>query len=163
MASHPVSVGRQPGLGQLAHEWLSRTWPQLALYASLTLLVLWTVLPILWAISASLKEPLEVYESTSLLPRSFSLDSYWGVLTMDGFGRWLLNSTLVTVVATVVPLVLSILAAYAFATYAFRFRHILLFLFLAPRIIPRVSLIVPLNDWLSQLGLLNTYWVLFVT
>ncbi|MGI9418110.1 MAG: carbohydrate ABC transporter permease [Geminicoccaceae bacterium] len=151
------------GLGQRLGLWLARSWPLFALYAALTFLVLWTVLPILWAVSASLKQPLEVYESTSLLPKSFSLSSYWGVLTMDGFGRWLLNSTLVTVVATIVPLFLSILAAYAFATYAFRFRHILLFLFLAPRIIPRVSLIVPLNDWLSQLGLLNTYWVLFIT
>ena len=82
---------------------------------------------------------------------------------MRGFDSWLFNSFLVTVFATIVPLVLSIIAAYAFARYAFRFRHILLLLYLIPRIIPRVSLIVPLNSLMSDLGLINTYWVLFIT
>lgn len=61
------------------------------------------------------------------------------------------------------PLAISILAAYGFARYAFRFRHLLLLLYLVPRIIPRVSLIVPLNSLMSDFGLINTYWVLFIT
>lgn len=129
----------------------------------LAVLVIWTTLPILWAVLSSFKEPLEIYESRTLLPRAPRLDAYIQVLTMPDFGRWLFNSVLVTVVATLVPLAISILAAYAFARYAFRFRHILLLLYLIPRIIPRVSLIVPLNDLMTDLGLINTYWVLFIT
>ncbi|MGF1625687.1 MAG: carbohydrate ABC transporter permease [Alphaproteobacteria bacterium] len=129
----------------------------------LTVLVIWTVTPILWALLASFKEPLEIYESRTLLPRSPTLNAYITVLSMNGFGQWLINSIIVTVVATVVPLVLCILAAYGFARYLFRFRHLLLLLYLVPRIIPRVSLIVPLNDLMSDLGLINTYTVLFVT
>jgi len=127
------------------------------------LLVVWTSTPILWAFMASLKEPLEIYESTSLLPRSPSLDAYREVITMRGFPRWFLNSVLVTAVATVVPLGLSLVAAYAFARYAFRFRHVLLLLFLIPRILPRVALIVPLYDLLHGLGILNSYTGLFLT
>lgn len=126
-------------------------------------LVLWTATPILWAFTASLKRPLEIYESTSLLPRAPSLDAYRQVVEMRGFPRWFLNSVLVTAVATVVPLVLSVAAAYAFARYAFHLRHLLLLLFLIPRILPRVALIVPLYDLLHGLGLLNTYWGLFLT
>lgn len=129
----------------------------------LAFLVLWTTTPILWAVLSSFKDPLEIYESRSLLPNALRLDAYAQVLSMQGFGRWLANSVLVTVVATIVPLVISILAAYAFARYAFRFRHVLLLLYLVPRIIPRVSLIVPLNDLMTDLGLINTYWVLFIT
>ena len=70
---------------------------------------------------------------------------------------------LITVVATIVPLTVSTLAAYGFARNAFPFRHLPLLLFLVPRIVPRVSLIVPLNKLMSDLGLINTYWVLFLT
>lgn len=129
----------------------------------LAILVIWTAVPILWAVLASFKDPLEIYESNTLLPANPSLDAYRTVLSMRGFDDWLFNSVLVTVVATIVPLMISILAAYGFARYAFRFRHLLLLLYLVPRIIPRVSLIVPLNDLMSDLGLVNTYWVLFIT
>ena len=129
----------------------------------LAILVIWTTLPILWAVLSSLKESLEIYESNTLLPANPNLDGYRTVLAMRGFDAWLFNSFLVTVVATIVPLALSILAAYGFARYAFRFRHVLLLLYLIPRIIPRVSLIVPLNSLMSDLGLINTYWVLFIT
>lgn len=129
----------------------------------LTILVIWTTVPILWAVLASFKEPLEIYQSNTLLPANPTFDAYQEVLSMPGFGGWLWNSVLVTVVATIVPLAISILAAYGFARYAFRFRHLLLLLYLVPRIIPRVSLIVPLNSLMTDLGLVNTYWVLFIT
>jgi ABC-type glycerol-3-phosphate transport system permease component len=129
----------------------------------LAFLVVWTATPILWAVLSSFKAPLEIYESRSILPNEWRLDAYRTVLGMPGFGQWLTNSIIVTVVATIIPLCLSIVAAYGFARYAFRFRHLLLLMYLVPRIIPRVSLIVPLNDLMTDLGLINTYSVLFLT
>lgn len=142
---------------------VARYGKSVVLGVALTFMVIWTLTPIIWAVLSSFKEPLEIYESRSLLPDALRLDAYRTVLNMPGFGRWLSNSILLTVVATVIPLILSILAAYAFARYAFKFRHILLLMYLIPRIIPRVSLIVPLNDLMSDLGLINTYSVLFIT
>ena len=136
---------------------------KLLLWLCLAFLVVWTATPLLWSVLSSFKGPIEIYESRSLLPEEFRLDAYRTVLTMPGFPTWLMNSIIVTVVATVVPLFLSILAAYGFARFAFRFRHLLLLLYLVPRIIPRVSLIVPLNDLMTELGLINTYGALFVT
>jgi ABC-type glycerol-3-phosphate transport system permease component len=135
----------------------------MVLGAVLTFLLVWTLTPILWAVMSSFKEPLEIYESRSLFPSTLRWDAYATVLNMPGFTRWLANSILLTTVATVIPLGLSILAAYGFARHAFRFRHLLLLMYLVPRIIPRVSLIVPLNDLMSDLGLINTYSVLFIT
>ncbi|TYB86751.1 carbohydrate ABC transporter permease [Oceaniovalibus sp. ACAM 378] len=144
-------------------DWSGRFGRAALIGIPLAVLVVWTLTPIVWAVLASLKEPLEIYESNALLPANPTLAAYRKVLAMDGFGRWLFNSALVTVVATFVPLTISVLAAYGFARYAFRFRHVLLLLYLVPRIIPRVSLIVPLNSLMSDLGLINTYWVLFIT
>ncbi|TGD63660.1 carbohydrate ABC transporter permease [Tabrizicola sp. WMC-M-20] len=140
-----------------------RLGPKVLIWFTLTFLVIWTATPIIWAILSSFKDPLEIYESKSLLPEVWRLDAYRKVLSMPGFSTWLMNSIIVTVVATIVPLILAILAAYGFARYAFKFRHVLLLLYLIPRIIPRVSLIVPLNDLMSDLGLINTYSVLFIT
>jgi len=142
---------------------MNRLGPKLMIWIPLTFLVIWTATPILWAVLSSFKGPLEIYESKNLLPERWRLDAYKTVLGMPGFSTWLMNSIIVTVVATIVPLVLAILAAYGFARYAFRFRHLLLLAYLIPRIIPRVSLIVPLNDLMSDLGLINTYTVLFIT
>jgi len=158
--SETMALGRPPSL---VEELLNRFGRVLLIGLPLAFLVIWTMVPIVWAVFASLKEPLEIYESRSFFPRDPSLDAYWTVLGLDGFGRWMLNSIIVTVVATIVPLILSIMAAYAFARYLFPFRHVLLLLYLIPRIIPRVSLIVPLNDLMTDLGLINTYWVLFIT
>lgn len=144
-------------------QFFSRLGPKLLIWIPLTFLVIWTATPILWAVLSSFKDPLEIYESKNLLPERWRLDAYRTVLGMPNFGTWLMNSIIVTVVATVVPLVLSILAAYGFARYAFKFRHLLLLMYLVPRIIPRVSLIVPLNDLMTDLGLINTYSVLFIT
>jgi ABC-type glycerol-3-phosphate transport system permease component len=155
-----LAIGQPPSL---LDEALRRFGRILLIGLPLAFLVIWTMVPIVWAFLASLKEPLEIYESRTFLPRNPSLVAYWTVLGLDGFGRWMFNSILVTVVATIVPLFLSILAAYAFARYLFPFRHLLLLLYLIPRIIPRVSLIVPLNDLMTDLGLINTYWVLFLT
>jgi len=158
-----VSTAAAKGRRQLRTSWVSRVAHESLIWLPAFLLVVWTATPVLWAFMASLKDPLEIYESASLLPRSPSLDAYRAVITMRGFPRWFLNSVLVTAVATVVPLVLSLVAAYAFARYAFRLRHVLLLLFLIPRILPRVALIVPLYDLLHGLGILNSYAGLFLT
>ena len=155
-----ASIGREPGLFDVL---MARFGRAVLIGLPLAFLIIWTMVPLIWALLASFKEPLEIYESRSFWPRNPSLAAYWTVLGMDGFGKWMFNSILVTVVATIVPLILSIIAAYAFARYLFPFRHLLLLLYLVPRIIPRVSLIVPLNDLMTDLGLINTYWVLYIT
>jgi len=69
---------------------------------------------------------------------------------------------MLTVVSTTLVVVVSSLAAYSFARYAFPYRHILLLFVLIPRIIPRAALVVPLYRLWNQLGLLNTYTVLII-
>jgi ABC-type glycerol-3-phosphate transport system permease component len=129
----------------------------------LVLVLAWTMVPLLWSLSASLKTPLELYQSPSLLPAQPTLDNYARVFAWRGFWRFLFNSTVLALVSTALALVVSSLAAYGFARYAFRFRNVLLVLILVPRILPRASLIVPLYQLVERFGLLDTYTVLIVT
>ena len=49
------------------------------------------------------------------IPDEPTLSTYGDVLRLSGFGRWLLNSTVVAVVATLAALWVQSMAAYAFA------------------------------------------------
>ena len=100
--SETLNHQEQPVLGHkrssLQH-YLRRSRRFLLIALPLAFLVIWTSVPILWAFMASLKEPLEIYESNTFFPRSPSLEAYQTVLAIDGFGKWIFNSVLVTVVA----------------------------------------------------------------
>ncbi|MEX2540698.1 MAG: carbohydrate ABC transporter permease [Trueperaceae bacterium] len=128
----------------------------------LAVLVAWSLVPILWSVAASFKTPLEVYDAR-WLPESPTLDNYARVLQSDGFWRYFLNSVFLALASTGLAVFVSSLAAYAFARYAFRWRHILLIVILVPRILPRASLIVPLYQMVESVGMLDTYAALIVT
>ncbi|SDX89654.1 carbohydrate ABC transporter permease [Roseicitreum antarcticum] len=131
-------------------------------WSVLALITLWAVLPILWSLSASFKTPLTLYTG-GFLPEDPTLDNYGRVLTSDGFAQYMANSLFLALASTAITLFVSVLAAYGFARYAFRWRHILLLFILIPRILPRASLIIPLYDLIERLNLLDTYTVLIIT
>ncbi|WP_245937364.1 carbohydrate ABC transporter permease [Saliterribacillus persicus] len=140
--------------------WLSNRWYWIPLFV----LLVWTILPLVWAVSASFKEATEVYQTpVSLLPESFNFDNYLRVFEYPNFWRYLFNSVFLAITTTVLSVFISILAGYAFARYAFKFRHILLVIILVPRIIPRASIIVPLFTGIAALGMLDSYFALILT
>jgi ABC-type glycerol-3-phosphate transport system permease component len=107
---------------------------------------------------------LEVYQTPpTIIPPNPTLENYVDVVRWPGFWRFSFNSAFLALTSTVAAVFLSTLAAYGFARYAFRWRHILLVLILIPRILPRVSLIVPLYLLLERVGLTNTYTALIIT
>ncbi|WP_218221226.1 carbohydrate ABC transporter permease [Nesterenkonia sp. Act20] len=124
-------------------------------------LIVWTVMPLLWALLATSKDTSEVY-ANNFWPEQFSLQAWGDLFQLDGFWRFAFNSLYVTTVSTVIAVAISIVAAYAFARYAFKWRHILLLFILVPRLVPRVALIVPLYLMFSKVGLIDTYTVIIV-
>ena len=130
----------------------------------LLLFLVWTLLPLTWSLSASFKPVLELYmRPPTLFPREFTWANYQAVFAFPGFPRFFLNSVFLAVGSTLMAITVSTLAAYAFARYAFPFRHLLLLSVLVPRIIPRAALVVPLYGLFANLGILDTYTVLLVS
>jgi len=130
----------------------------------LIILVVWTVFPFIWALSASFKTQTEVYDTPpSLIPNSLYLENYARVFTYPDFWTFMLNSVILAITSTILAVVTSVIAGYGFARYAFKFRHVLLMIILIPRIIPRASLIVPLFTGIATLGLLDTRIALIIT
>jgi len=139
------------------------TFSKIGIGIAVTLFALWIVLPLAWLISTSLKGTLEVYNSRNFFPIAPSLNSFRAVLSESSFWTSLVNSLYVSFSSTIIALGICIFAAYGFARYLTKWKHILLLFILVPRVIPRISLVIPLYDLIVSVGLLNTYSALIIT
>ncbi len=132
-------------------------WVVLAFFAA------YVIIPFVWMVSISLKPETEVFaREITLLPREPTLANYEAVFKAAPYLRYFLNSLLVAVVTTLGSIAVSTLAAYAFSRFRFPGRDVIAFLILATQMFPLVTGIIPLYLIFSKLGLINTYWCLFI-
>lgn len=114
------------------------------------------VIPVLWMIATSFKTPAQTW-LPNWIPNPFTLENYRLVMERIPVVRMLLNSILVSTVATLAQLLIGTLAAYAFARIRFVGRNVLFMLFLGTMMIPTYVLIIPLYLIVDRIGLINTY------
>jgi putative chitobiose transport system permease protein len=134
---------------------------QLALLLILALLVL---VPLLWLVSTSLKGPAEDIFTTppALLPAQPSLEAYGRLFEGHPMGLYLLNSTVVSLLAVLANLLFCSLAAYPLARLRFAGRGLVLALVVATILIPFQVVMIPLYLLMVQIGLRNTLWALII-
>lgn len=134
---------------------------QLLLLLSLALLVL---VPLLWLVSTSLKGPAEDIFSTppSLLPAEPSIEAYRRLFAEHPLLQYLLNSTIVSLLAVFGNLLFCSLAAYPLARMRFAGRGLVLALVVATILIPFQVVMIPLYLLMVQLGLRNSLWALII-
>lgn len=135
---------------------------QVLLAIPLILLVLWTVVPFLVTMSVSFKNKAEVFADPSLLPANPTLQGYAEVLSSESFTSSFINSVIVGVGTTALTLILGVPAAYAFARFRFRGRHLLLLFTLLPRLVPSLGLMVPIYRLAVAAGLLDKRMTLII-
>lgn len=142
---------------------LERRLRRLGLYALLTLGGLIMVVPFLWMISTSLKTNEYVLSMPpQFLPRPLTLESYARLVELFPILRMFFNSFLVAAVTTGGQVLVSSMAAYAFARMQFRGRETLFLLYLGTLMIPFQVTIIPLFIVMRYLGWINSYAGLIV-
>jgi ABC-type glycerol-3-phosphate transport system permease component len=139
------------GTASVAWSWVRR----LGVWIPLIALIVWTFLPFLITLSISLKSQGEVYANFGLVPDNPTLDAYRRVIARPGFQGAFLNSVIVGIGTTLMTLALALPAAYAFARFNFRGRHLLLLFTLLPRLVPSLGLMIPLYSIAVALGALD--------
>jgi ABC-type glycerol-3-phosphate transport system permease component len=92
---------------------------------SLAFFVVWTIVPFMWMILASVKTNKEIYQDFTFLPKEVYFGHYQALLG-GKFGIWMRNSTLIASVATLLSIVLGSLAAYAITRLRFAGRRVLM-------------------------------------
>jgi multiple sugar transport system permease protein len=121
------------------------------------------VFPFMWMVSTALKGQQEVYiYPPTLWPESLHWENFQHVLDTVPFGRFFVNSLLVTTLITVSQVVTSVLAGYVFARIEFPGRNLIFYLYLATLIIPTQVTMLPLFLLVSRLGWIDTYQGLIV-
>lgn len=127
------------------------------IYIILIVLAFITIGPFVMMISASLQNMTYLVFPFDLIPEAFSLESYKLLFNQTLMGRWMLNSLIITTVTTILVLVISSLAGFAFARGNFPGRDLLFWVFMGTLMVPGTVTIVPLFILLSRLGLIDSY------
>ncbi len=130
-----------------------------ALYAMLVLGALLALLPMVWMVSASLMPNGEANSyPPRLFPSAVTFEHYTALFTGLNLGRYLLNSTIVALTATLISVLVNSMAGYAFAKFRFRGRDALFRLLATGLVVPVQVAMLPLFLLMKQMGLINTYW-----
>lgn len=118
--------------------------------------------PLVWMVSTSVKPPGDVMtKNIEWLPRTVTLDNYRKVLEKPVL-RWLANSSVVSVSATLASLLTGSMAGYALARLHFPGRSILFVGVLGALMIPTEMTIVPLFIGFLKAGLVNNLLALIL-
>jgi multiple sugar transport system permease protein len=100
------------------------------------------VVPWLWPVLTSLKQPSDVF--TSVLPPTWTVEAYTRVFGLGSFPQYFANSVIVAVAVVVLNVVLDTMAAYAFAKLDFPFRRTLFGALLVTMMVPSQVNLIPL-------------------
>jgi multiple sugar transport system permease protein len=144
----------------------------LVLFALTIPLIAFIYFPILWLVTASISTRAELLAvPTHWIPQHPTFKNYLDIFLPGASSSevsrtltiTLMNSFKVASAVTVICLVVGALAAYALVRISFRFNRTLLLGILGTRMIPEVSLVIPLFILASRVQLLNTPYVLVIT
>ncbi len=128
--------------------------------------------PILWLLSSSFSTQGELVAiPPHWIPQHPTLQNYLDIFFPDlaksavpkAFSITLINSFQIATTLTVICLIIGILAAYVLARVKFKGRHTILLGILGTKMIPEISLIIPLFVVASQLKLIDKPAVLVIT
>lgn len=138
-------------------------WGKLALHLGLILGSSLMLLPFLWMVSTSLKLPREIFTfPPTWIPSEFAWSNYTKALTAMPFGRFYLNSFAVAIAVTLLTILTSALAAFAFARLRFRGRDTLFLIYLATLMIPFTVLLIPNFVLIRQFNWYDSYQALIL-
>jgi multiple sugar transport system permease protein len=133
---------------------------RIALYATLVIVALFFVVPLVWMVSTALKFESAVFTDKGFVPQEPTLENFTRILTASGntpVFRWLLNSVVVSTAGTVLTVILTSFSAYAFARMDFPGRGLLFGILITTLMLPGVMFLVPQFLLVDILRLNNTY------
>jgi ABC-type glycerol-3-phosphate transport system permease component len=133
------------------------------LYLAAVVLTLLFITPFFWTVSISLKQIKELFQFPPLLlPETPQWGNYVEVWTRVPFGKWVVNTFIITGSAMAGTLLTASLVAYSFARYKYPGRDIFFMVTLSTMMLPAEVTIIPQYLGFRQLDLLDTFWPLIV-
>ncbi|MBI3008123.1 MAG: carbohydrate ABC transporter permease [Candidatus Omnitrophica bacterium] len=139
------------------------TMKKILSYILLSIFGVSMIVPFLWMVSTSLKEPGDVFTyPPKWIPKPIIWENYPKAWNAVPFARGYINSIFVGVTVTFGQVFTSSLAAYAFARLSFPGRDKLFLGYLGTMMIPGAVTMIPVFILLRKLGWIDTYKALII-
>jgi ABC-type glycerol-3-phosphate transport system permease component len=141
-----------------------RLWSRQRLPYTVAALVLLAVAlvwiyPLVWTAGASLKTQEEVFTTSSNpFPDTLHWENYARAWRDAQFGKYLLNTFIVTLSVVAITVVRTAMAGYVLARFSFLGRKVLLGVLVVTLFVPTGYTIIPVVEVSNQLHLLNSRW-----
>ncbi|MCL2801120.1 MAG: carbohydrate ABC transporter permease [Treponema sp.] len=129
-----------------------------AVYTALVIVTLFTLLPLIWMISSSLKYDTDVFSlPIRWIPLNPVWENYVQIWKKINFALFTFNSFKLSLIITFIQVLTSSFAAYGFAKCNFKGRNLLFFTYVASIAIPWQVYMLPQYVMMGKLGLINTH------
>lgn len=127
-------------------------------------LLIFILIPFLWALSLSFKGNEEIFtQELRYLPQSLNFANYSEIWNSIGFSSFFANSLFVCTVSVLIIVALAVLCGYAMSRFRFRGRRAFMLALLCTQFIPGSMLLIPLAQIYRDVGLIDTHAALVIT
>lgn len=133
------------------------------LYFLTVIVMVSALVPLWWMITTSFKTMEDSFRwPPSFFPQPVTTEAYVEVIQGGNMPRYLMNSSVYSVVGAVFAILFATLSGYTFAKFQFKGKRVLFMLVLATMMIPGQVTLIPVFLILKELGWYNTYLALIV-
>ncbi|WZE73394.1 carbohydrate ABC transporter permease [Macrococcus sp. CCM 2573] len=125
----------------------------------ISLFIVFTIYPILFALSNSFKHLKDAYTSTiNLIPNPFTTENYIELFNTIPLINIILNTFIIASIVTLVKIFCAFLASYAIVFFNFKLKKVAYVGLISTIFIPFTVTMVPNYIFMSKLGLTDTIW-----
>lgn len=122
------------------------------------ILAIGAFMPLVWLVLNSIKVSADIYKMPpDWIPKYIYMGNYKELFKNQPAFRWLFNSFFVSFMTTILTVIFSSLAAYAFAKLKFKGSKFLYYLFIGSLMIPKETFIIPLFKIVTTFNWMGTY------
>lgn len=148
--------------------WLERLLADAPSYVAMLIVAFIFLTPFVWMFLTSFKPTVDVFRYTqplswmTFIPPSPTLANYVSIFATWNFHRDLMNTLIAAGGQVIGACLTSTLAAFVFARMRFRGRDVLFAFTMLTAFVPFDVVVVPLYIVMRSLGLVSSYWALFL-
>ncbi len=136
---------------------------KIAILLGVTAFAVYIVLPLMWMFSTTLRSPIRSFAlPPAIFPTEWNFSSYRTVFEKVDFSDFIWNSLKISLLSTLLQVLFSSMAAFAFSRLRFPGRGVLFILFLSALMIPAQVTNIPRFIIMSKLHLIDNHLALIL-
>ncbi len=126
-------------------------------YTFLSIVSFVSLFPFYWMVAGATNKASDI-TSGKLLPGVELIENFNKLISKTNIGQAFFNTSRITLIATVLTLLITSLAAYGFEMYSSKFREYIYKSFLLSMMIPFSALMIPLYILIGKFKMINNYF-----